>query len=179
MAGCGTRVVPLRYTHPVRTYPYVGVTGQHEGYTGPGHRGTCTYDRFGHAVGEPRGIRTHIGFRVPGWFMSQGGFTRPFDWVLPPFDRIYPYLPVFDRISPSFTRIYPYLPVFHPHLAVVGPCCKVQMRNWPGVLAKGVSGPSPRVYKPSTLRHFDNKVRPEVEKGPLIPCERRLENMEI
>ena len=31
----------------------------------------------------------------------------------------------------------------------------------------------------ATLRHFDNNVGPMVENGPLIPCERRLAEMEI
>ena len=31
----------------------------------------------------------------------------------------------------------------------------------------------------STLRHFDSFVGLPVKKGPLIPCERRLANMEI
>ena len=31
----------------------------------------------------------------------------------------------------------------------------------------------------STLRHFDSKVPREVKIGPLIPCERRLPEMEI
>ena len=30
----------------------------------------CTYDRFWEAVGEPRGLRTHPGFRVPGWLYT-------------------------------------------------------------------------------------------------------------
>ena len=30
-----------------------------------------------------------------------------------------------------------------------------------------------------TLRHFDSKVDPTAKTGPLIPCERRLPNMEI
>ena len=32
--------------------------------------GTCTYDRFWRVLGEPRGIRTHTGSRVPGWFID-------------------------------------------------------------------------------------------------------------
>ena len=31
----------------------------------------------------------------------------------------------------------------------------------------------------ATLRHFDHKVGLMVKKGPLIPCERRLREMEI
>ena len=31
----------------------------------------------------------------------------------------------------------------------------------------------------ATLRHFDNKLPGEVKIGPLIPCERRLGEMEI
>ena len=31
----------------------------------------------------------------------------------------------------------------------------------------------------ATLRHFDRKHGPKAVLGPLIPCERRLENMEI
>ena len=31
----------------------------------------------------------------------------------------------------------------------------------------------------ATLRHFDNKPRPMVKYGPLIPCRRRLAIMEI
>ena len=31
----------------------------------------------------------------------------------------------------------------------------------------------------ATLRRFDSKPQPVGQKGPLIPCERRLENMEI
>ena len=35
------------------------------------------------------------------------------------------------------------------------------------------------VYTSATLRHFDHKVDFTVKKGPLIPCERRLRDMEI
>ena len=31
----------------------------------------------------------------------------------------------------------------------------------------------------ATLRHFDSKLRPKPKTGPLIPCERRLTEMEI
>ena len=39
--------------------------------------------------------------------------------------------------------------------------------------------PKPRVYTLSTLHHFDNKVRGTAKTGPLIPCERRPEKVEI
>ena len=35
------------------------------------------------------------------------------------------------------------------------------------------------MYTLSTLRHFDNKVQGMGDYDPLIPCERRLANMEI
>ena len=35
------------------------------------------------------------------------------------------------------------------------------------------------VYIQATLRHFDSKVGFIGKKGPLIPCERRLEKLEI
>ena len=35
------------------------------------------------------------------------------------------------------------------------------------------------VYISATLRHFDNKVHYPVKYDPLIPCERRLANIEI
>ena len=36
-----------------------------------------------------------------------------------------------------------------------------------------------RVYIQATLRHFDIKLEVRAILGPLIPCERRLANMEI
>ena len=35
------------------------------------------------------------------------------------------------------------------------------------------------VYTLATLRHFDHKHRLKGQNGPLIPCERRLPDMEI
>ena len=35
------------------------------------------------------------------------------------------------------------------------------------------------MYISATLRHFDTKVGPKVKIGPIIPCERRLGEMEI
>ena len=35
------------------------------------------------------------------------------------------------------------------------------------------------MYILATLRRFDRKVLSTVKKGPLIPCERRLRQMEI
>ena len=63
-----TRYAPTSAPSPVHTAGY-------------GTTGTCTYDRFWTPRGEPRGIRTHPYFRVPGWFIPVGWFTRPFDWV--------------------------------------------------------------------------------------------------
>ena len=43
-------------------------------------------------------------------------------------------------------------------------------------------GPTPSrtgVHILATLRHFDSKLEGEPKTGSLIPCERRLENMEI
>ena len=40
-------------------------------------------------------------------------------------------------------------------------------------------GPVSRVYILSTLRHFDSKLGSRVKTGPLIPCERRLLEIEI
>ena len=37
----------------------------------------------------------------------------------------------------------------------------------------------PRCAHLTTLRHFDNKVHGTVKMALLIPCERRLENIEI
>ena len=36
-----------------------------------------------------------------------------------------------------------------------------------------------RVYIRATLRRFDRKVEVRLQKEPLIPCERRLQNMEF
>ena len=56
--------IPTQYTHPApSTVPH----GSHvTAGTVRVTSGTCTYDRFGHPVGEPGGSRTHTGFRVPG-----------------------------------------------------------------------------------------------------------------
>ena len=55
----GGLVLPTRYTHPARPQGEVGawraaVLGVPE--TVRGTVGTCTYDRFEHQVGEPRGV---------------------------------------------------------------------------------------------------------------------------
>ena len=61
-------LVPTQYTHPgtPQAPPHVTAARVHHG-----HRvtGTCTYDRFQTVQGEPRGIRTHPVFRVPGPYL--------------------------------------------------------------------------------------------------------------
>ena len=48
-------------TIPARTAPAVHVR----------HAGTdCSNTRFWRSVGEPRGVRTHCCFRVPGWLLE-------------------------------------------------------------------------------------------------------------
>ena len=44
--------------------------------------GTCTYDRFEHVQGEPRGPEhTRVSGSQAGLYTGSW-FTRPFDWVL-------------------------------------------------------------------------------------------------
>ena len=96
--GIPTRLYPPWYHTP---YPPTSMLYRHP-VDHPRHRapGTCTYDRFDHVVGEPRGIEytpvsgSRAGLVYGYWF------TRPFDWF---YDCFEPYLPV-------FTRIYPYFP---------------------------------------------------------------------
>ena len=62
-----------------------------------------------------------------------------------------------------------------------------QMRSDPQEqLAAGIVGVSDdpfactwRCAHPVTLRHFDSKLGSMGQNGPIIPCERRLANMEI
>ena len=65
--------------------------------------GTCTYDRFEDPVGEPRGLRTHPGLRVPGWFILYLGFTRPFAVVSTEF--MTGFTELWTRITELWTRI--------------------------------------------------------------------------
>ena len=84
VSGPGCWVLP-RYTHPYThpLYPpvYPPCTVAASCTTPSGHPRTCTYDRFGHPVGEPRGMGTQPVYRVPAVKYSILWFTRPFDWV--------------------------------------------------------------------------------------------------
>ena len=50
-----------------------------------------------------------------------------------------------------------------------GAVCCVDIGGYLATLSRDI-----RVYIHATLRHFDSKVRPKGNLGPLIPCERRL-----
>ena len=66
--------IPRLYTRPCT--PVLGVPE-----TVYGTPGTCTYDRFWHHVGEPRGSRTHPYLGSQASYIQLLRFTRPFDWV--------------------------------------------------------------------------------------------------
>ena len=67
--------IALPYTHPY-THPVYRPGPIPTPYTpaGPlaGHGTHRSYTAFGPPVGEPRGIRTHTYFRVPGWLLAGG-----------------------------------------------------------------------------------------------------------
>ena len=96
------------------------------------------------------------------------------------FTLFYTVLTSFNRVLTSFNRV---LTSFDLHLAVVGPCCEVQMRNWHQEAAccrcQGGIWTVPGVYILATLRRFDYNPSSMVQNDPLIPCERRLAKMEI
>ena len=70
--GVHTPALPTRCTHPVYP-PWYPPGPSHTELmhhtTVAGTPRTCTYDRFGDSVGEPRGVRTQPCFRVPDWFI--------------------------------------------------------------------------------------------------------------
>ena len=83
-AGWVVPGITTRYTHPLypprhRSHPTDRCRTHCRAR--PGTLRTCTYDRFGTVLGEPRGVRTQPRFRVPDWFILYLMFTRPFDWV--------------------------------------------------------------------------------------------------
>ena len=62
-------------------------------------RRACTYDRFRHPVGEPRGVEhSHVSGSLDG-LLRLWRFTRPFDWVLDCFVH------VLLSLGPCFTEI--------------------------------------------------------------------------
>ena len=62
-----------------------------------------TYDRFEDTVGEPRGMGTHPGLRVPGCFIQLLRFTRPFDWII---DRFTEFMTRFTEYWTRFTEFW-------------------------------------------------------------------------
>ena len=72
VAGCTGIALPIptRYTHPVYTHPVPYPPRRRRCTHHDEHARTCHNTRFGTPVGEPRGVRTHPGFRVPGCILT-------------------------------------------------------------------------------------------------------------
>ena len=93
-----------RYTHPVyppgiptwyhTPVPHVTAARVHHGHGTPG---TCTYDRFGQYVGEPRGVEhsPYLGSRT--------GYIQLFSFIWP---WVGPFSLCFTEFSPCFTEFY-------------------------------------------------------------------------
>ena len=73
-------------THPARTAGPVDQHGRRPArctMTVDGTTGTCTYDRFEDALGEPRGVEHTLYFRGPDGILNGPCFTRfapDYDW---------------------------------------------------------------------------------------------------
>ena len=78
--GIPTRIPVICRTRPVQhAWPSPRCTSTLAAVT----PGTRTYDRFGHLVGEPRGVEYRSIFRVQDGILNGSGFngfTRDYDW---------------------------------------------------------------------------------------------------